>query len=104
MHPSEGPIIIVGPQRSGTTHLRLLLDHHPRIALIDEFEELTRYIDAADIPSAQELMKALQTDRHARLKELTFPDNLDYVGVVRSFVRQSYDRHGRHKPLFGFTV
>lgn len=32
------PIFLVGAERSGTTVLRLMLDHHPKIAWCSEFE------------------------------------------------------------------
>lgn len=32
------PVFLVGAERSGTTVLRLMLDHHPQIAFNNEFE------------------------------------------------------------------
>lgn len=37
--PLDMPLVIVGPLRSGTTLLRLLCDHHPRVSIFGEFEE-----------------------------------------------------------------
>lgn len=41
----EKPIFLVGAERSGTTVLRLMLDHHPQIAWCNEFE----YVVDSDI-------------------------------------------------------
>jgi hypothetical protein len=102
--PYDAPVILVGPLRAGTTMLRLILDHHPEIRVFAEFEELTRYLDGPRYPSVAEYKRRLSTDRHALLKGLYVDDGTDYVGAVRSFVRQSYGRWGQGKPVFGFTV
>ena len=34
----ENPTFLVGAERSGTTLLRLMLDHHPQVAFLHEFE------------------------------------------------------------------
>jgi len=41
------PIFLVGAERSGTTLLRLMLDHHPKMAFNYEFEFAVDQIDAA---------------------------------------------------------
>jgi hypothetical protein len=102
--PYDAPVIIVGALRSGTTMLRLMMDHHPELCVFAEFEELTRYLDGPGFPTVAEYKRRLATDRHARLKALHVDDGDDYVGVVRSFVRQSYGRWGKGKRVFGFTV
>lgn len=102
--PFEEPVIIVGALRSGTTLLRLLLDHHPSIRCFAEFEELTRYLGDEGFPSVEEYRERLRTDRHARLKQLPFDGSGDYVRAARSFVSEAYRRHGDGRPVFGFTV
>lgn len=39
------PFFLVGAQRSGTTLLRLMLDHHPRVACFFEFELCVDYVE-----------------------------------------------------------
>lgn len=97
-------MIIVGALRSGTTLLRLLLDHHPSIRCFAEFEELTRYLGDDGFPTAEEYRERLKTDRHARLKALPFDDSGGYVRAARAFVDEAYRRHGDGRPVFGFTV
>ena len=36
--PLRDPVFLVGSERSGTTLLRLMLDHHPEIAFDKEFD------------------------------------------------------------------
>lgn len=102
--PYEEPVIIVGALRSGTTLLRLLLDHHPAIRCFAEFEELTRYLEDDGFPSAEEYRERLRTDRHARLKALPFDASGGYVRAARAFVAEAYRRDGDGRPVFGFTV
>ena len=102
--PFEEPVIIVGALRSGTTLLRLLLDHHPSIRCFAEFEELTRYLGDDGFPSVEEYEERLRVDRHARLKALPFDGSGDYVRAARGFVREAYLRDGGGRPVFGFTV
>jgi hypothetical protein len=45
---TNDPIFVVGMGRSGTTLLRLMLHHHPRIAIPYESHFLTRYHQAVD--------------------------------------------------------
>lgn len=102
-HPEESPLIVVGPLRSGTTMLRLMLDHHPEIRLFAEFEELTRYLNGPGYPSVPEYARHLATDRHARLKGLEM-DGADYVEAARGLVRRARARWGEGRSVFGFTV
>lgn len=102
--PYDAPVIVVGALRAGTTMLRLMLDHHPEICIFAEFEELTRCLDRPGYPSVDEYEAWLSTDRHALLKGLEVERGGGFVGVVRGFVRQAYERYGMGKPIFGFTV
>ena len=48
---TDAPLFLVGSERSGTTFLRLMLDHHPEIAFEKEFDfVVTKVSDAGEFP------------------------------------------------------
>lgn len=61
----DKPIFLVGAERSGTTVLRLMLDHHPQIAWCYEFEyAVDQMLDNGDFPK----LEAYNDTDTARLK------------------------------------
>jgi len=102
--PTGGaPIFLVGAERSGTTLLRLMLDHHPRLAWCEEFEYAVDWI-APDgrFPDAARYADWLESDRIFLNSGFQIDRSLDYAALVRSFLEQKRQRNG--KPIVGATV
>lgn len=95
--------VVVGPLRAGTTLLRLLLDHHPDIACVGEFEEAVSRIGGAGWPDVDEYRLFLAQDRPARAKNLTVdPHTRSYPDLVRSLWDQLAQR--TDKPVVGCCI
>lgn len=97
------PIFIVGAERSGTTVLRLMLDHHPQLAFYHEFEYAVDWIaDNGCWPQLEEYYQCLETDRIFQASNFVIDHNLSYPQLLNSFLRQKRDQD--QKPLVGATV
>jgi len=97
------PLFLVGSERSGTTWLRLILSHHPRLSWSNEFEyAVDRVSDRGDWPRLDGYYKWLDTHRIFRATGFTIDKSLDYPSLIKSFLRQRAQRDG--KPLVGATV
>jgi hypothetical protein len=97
------PLFLVGAERSGTTVLRLMLDHHPQIAFFFEFEYAVQKVpDSEGWPDLIQYCKFLETNRIFEAGQLAIDKGLDYPHLIDSFLRQKRDRDG--KPLVGATV
>jgi Sulfotransferase family len=98
----ERPIFLVGPVRSGTTVLRLMLDHHPGLSFHDEFQYAVDLLGSEGWPQLDAYYRFLDEDRIFRDSGLTVDRRLNYPRLVDSFLRQWASRGG--KPLVGTTV
>lgn len=97
------PIFLVGAERSGTTLLRLMLDHHPQIAWCFEFEYVVDLIsNSGEFPNLKHYREWLETNRIFLAAELLVDCELDYVQLTHSFLAQQLERSG--KSLVGATV
>ena len=97
------PLFLVGAERSGTTILRMMLDHHPQIAFFCEFEYAVQKVpDSQGWPELSQYYEFLETNRIFEAGQLTIDKGLDYRHLIDSFLRQKRDRDG--KPLVGATV
>jgi hypothetical protein len=97
------PIFLVGAERSGTTVLRLMLDHHPQLAWCNEFEYVVDRITASNgWPELEEYYKWLETHRIFQATGFTIDRSLNYPQLVNSFLCQK--REARGKSLVGATV
>lgn len=82
--------------RSGSTHLRLMLDSHPEIACAEEIDYITGQISAAgEFPPLAEYHEWLETNRIFQDRYLSVDRSLSYEELVNSFLQQK--RAG--KPL-----
>lgn len=100
--PDNG-VFLVGAERSGTTMLRLMLDHHPRVAWLNEFEYAVDMVgDDGAPPADEDYRRFLGTHRVFRASRLCAEPGLSYADQVRGFLRQRRDAAG--KPFVGATV
>jgi hypothetical protein len=94
---------LVGAERSGTTMLRLMLDHHPQIAWCNEFEyAVDRVTDEGRPPDVAEYVDWLSTHRVFQNTGFQADPRLAYQAVIAGFLEQRRSRTG--KPLVGATV
>jgi hypothetical protein len=99
----ESPVFLIGSERSGTTLLRLMLDHHPDIAFNLESEYLVSHIsDAGVFPDVADYRRKLQEDRVFKQGRFDLRDDLDFPALAHDFLRQKRDRDG--KRIIGATV
>lgn len=99
----ERPIFLVGSERSGTTLLRLMLDHHPRIAFNGESEYVVRQIsEGGAYPEIGRYSKWLSSDRIFQGSRLRIDESLGFVGLVNDFLNQIRLRN--NKEMIGATV
>lgn len=97
------PIFLLGSERSGTTLLRLMLDHHPQVAFNLESEYLISQIaDDGTLPAMADYRAWLGRDRVFRLSDLTIDTRLEYSDLVQDFLRQRM--HRDLKELIGATI
>lgn len=98
----EPPVFIVGALRSGTTLLRLMLDHHPELCIFGEFEYAVRWIGDDGPPSLHDYHRELRQDRAFRAHGFEIDPSVDYAQLVRSFLDQASESSGKSIP--GATV
>lgn len=99
----KAPLFLVGAERSGTTLTRLMLDHHPSIAFLFEFEySILGMTDDGGWPDLDEYVAHLRGDRIFKHAELSIDESLDFPHLVDSFLVQKRDRDA--KPIVGATV
>lgn len=99
----ETPIFLVGSERSGTSLLRLMLDHHPRIALQFESDYIvTQVSDDGVFPEIGRYRAWLADDRAFQFAGFGLDEKFDYVGLVNHFLAQKQVRD--KKDMVGATV
>ena len=99
----DSPVFLVGSQRSGTTLLRLMLHHHPKIAFENEAEFITPQIsDTGAYPEIASYHEWLRNHRAFLLSGLHINEGLDFAALVNDFLIQQKTRD--NKPIVGTTV
>ena len=96
------PILLVGCERSGTTMLRLMLDHHPQIAFRNEFEFTVDLVSETGWPPLCDYYEYLEHHRNFQDSGLEIDPTLDYPSLARDFLGQFQRRRG--KPVVGATI
>ena len=99
----EQPVFLVGSERSGSTLLRLMLDHHPEIAFNLESEFLVEQIsDEGVFPVMERYHDWLNQDRVFKHSNFDVDTHLDFVDLLNNFLRQKLVRD--NKKFIGATV
>jgi hypothetical protein len=99
----ESPLILVGSTRSGTTLLRLMLDSHPQIAFLSEFDyAFYRLGDPTHWPDPASFRDDLVNHPFFIADGYTVDPALGTREQIDHVVRQKRDRDG--KPLVGVTI
>ena len=99
----DTPVFLVGSERSGTTLLRLMLDHHPRIAFNGESEYIvTQVSDGGAYPEIESYREWLRNDRIFQGSRFSIDEGLHFVELVNDFLRQKRSRD--NKQIVGATV
>lgn len=97
------PFFLVGAERSGSTLLRLMLDHHPMIAFHGEFEFAVDQIpEEHEWPNLTKYHDWIETNRVFGSSNFEVDQTLTYPALVNSFLVQKRNR--ANKPLVGATV
>jgi hypothetical protein len=104
--PSErgvhAPVFLVGPERAGTTLLRLMLDNHPEIAFLHEFElAVERMPEHGGFPELAAFHEFLSTYRMSGFQFRIDRSIGDYPGLIKSMLEQKRERD--EKPRLGAT-
>lgn len=96
------PVFIVGPLRSGTTLLRLLVGNHPDILGIGEFEEAVSQAKISGWPDIRDFHSYLRNDRAFQDHGYTIDESLNYEELVKSFLAQAFVRDP--KPIVSASI
>ena len=96
------PVFLIGAERSGTTLLRLMLDGHPCITWLNEFEYSVDRISELDRwPGMKEYVAYLSTNRIFQATGFKIDETLEYPELIISFLRQKQQRD--NKDIIGAT-
>ncbi len=96
-------MFLVGAERSGTTVLRLMLDHHPELSWVQEFEYSVDMMSPEGAPpDLTEYHQWLGIHRIFRASGFSIDPSLSYIDLVRSFLEQRLRASGKRKV--GATV
>ena len=85
----DSPVFIAASVRSGSTMLKLMLDHHPEIVNPGECDFLFDFVtDGGRMPDTIDYKNALQLNRIYQAKGLKLDEKLSYPEVMTSFLGQ----------------
>jgi Sulfotransferase family len=99
------PYFLVGSERSGTTLLRLMLDHHPLIAFNSEFEYSLEMVgDDGSIPEVDAYRRWLSEWWLFQDGGFEVDPALDYRALVCSFLEQKINWSGSSAERVGATI
>ncbi len=99
----DSPIFLVGAERSGSTLLRLMLDSHPEIAFLEEFEYVVDLVDdAGNRPTMEEFKTYLDLSRVFSTSGFEFDGSKTYDELVDSFLVERKTKSGA--SIVGGTI
>lgn len=97
------PFFLIGSERSGSTMLRLMLDHHPQLACNLESDFLVSHVDdEGSFPEMRAYRDFLARDRVFRHSRFEVDESLGFKDLVDSFLEQKRCRD--RKRFVGATV
>ena len=97
----DAPFFLVGAERSGTTLLRLMLDHHPELAFRNEFEfAVDRVGEDGSFPDVRTYTEHLRLSRTFAMSGFAIDESLDYPRA-RPLVPRAEAIEGRQTPRRG---
>ena len=103
MNLVDKPVFLVGSERSGTTLLRLMLDHHPKIAFNNESEYfVTQIANDGAYPEISHYHAWLGKHRIFQSSGFVIDTSLDFASLLNNFLTQKRSRE--NKALVGATV
>ena len=99
------PVFLVGTTRSGTTLLSLILDHHPKINFVGEFEWVFDYPgDLSDDISLDSYYCWLQTNRFFHSHKIQLTENMVFSDLARDFFSQMNDVKQNDNEIVGVQL
>jgi hypothetical protein len=97
----HSPVFLVGSMRSGSTLLRLMLDHHPEVAFDKEFDFAVALVsDTGELPSMDSYLEWI---KYVRGVDYAVVPSLGYREQVNEFLWQKKTMSGEKKYV-GATV
>ena len=97
------PFFLIGSERSGSTMLRLMLDHHPQLACNLESDFLVSQLDEQGrFPQMSGFHAFLRQDRVFRHSHFEIDETLGYHELLNDFLEQK--RRRDRKAQVGATV
>jgi hypothetical protein len=95
------PLFVVGAERSGSTLLKLMLDHHPAISCPHQFEFAVEHVgDDGAWPDLPAYWRILERDGVFQRSRFTIDRRLDYPSLQDHFLRE----RSRGRPVLGGTL
>lgn len=99
------PYFLLGAVRSGTTLLRLMLDHHPRLVCFGEFEYAVDLLDATQRwPSGSTYAKWLAEERRFIASGLTVDPSQSYSQIAHGIFDTLTGRRSSSAVAVGASV
>ncbi len=102
--PHEAPsYVLAGPLRAGTTMLHLILNSHPQIASVGEFEEAVAILDDSGWPTVDHYR--LWLDQHRVASSRSYapqPNASTYAQLAQGMWKQLASKHD--KPVIGCNI
>jgi hypothetical protein len=87
------PSFVVGAERSGTTLFRLMLNHHPEIAVCSEFEYIVDLlVGREDWPDLNQVYDRLRSNWIFQGHNFSIDPALSYPDLANSFLQQVLQR------------
>lgn len=103
MNTIQQPVFLVGAERSGSTLLRLMLDHHPEIAFNLESEFMvTQISDDGVYPEIRAYREWLIQNRVFKHSHFVVNEHLSFIELLNDFLVQKITRDA--KRFVGATV